>query len=305
MNLPYIKYCEGELKPLTEDAKGKLYLCATPIGNLEDITLRAIRILREVDLIAAEDTRHTRKLLSHFQIHTPLTSYHRHNHKKKGEYLLNLVLSGKKIALVSDAGMPGISDPGSELVAGAVETGCEIIPIPGPSAAVTALVVSGLPTDSFVFAGFLPTAKKARAEKLKVLSHLCWTIVFYEAPHRIKDTLAVLIKTFGSRPAAAARELTKVHEEVIRGSLEEIADHFNKVEPRGEFTLVVAGAPAGEAHSGEEAPWLHIGAAAHVALLEAEGLARKEAMGEVARLRGLPKKEVYRAVVESRKAPPG
>lgn len=296
-----IKDREGEMNPLTEDSKGTLYLCATPIGNLEDITLRALRILREADLIAAEDTRHTRKLLSHFQIHTPLTSYHRHNHKTKGEYLINLVSCGKKVALVSDAGMPGVSDPGSELVAGAVEKGCEVIPIPGPSAAITALVVSGLPTDAFVFAGFLPTAKKMRAEKLKELSRQRWTMVFYEAPHRIKDTLAALTKTLGNRPAAAARELTKVHEEVIRGSLEEIADHFNSVAPRGEFTLVVAGAPPDEAQPREGASWQHIGAAAHVSMLEAEGMERKQAIGEVARLRGLPKKDVYRSVVENNK----
>jgi 16S rRNA (cytidine1402-2'-O)-methyltransferase len=290
---------------LTEDAKGALYLCATPIGNLEDITLRALRILREADLIAAEDTRHTRKLLSHFQIHTPLTSYHRHNCKKKGEYLVNLVSCGKNVALVSDAGMPGISDPGSELVAAALEKGCRVIPVPGPSAAITALVVSGLPTDSFVFAGFLPTAKKMRADKLKELSRQRWTMVFYEAPHRIKDTLAALVKALGSRRAAAARELTKIHEEVIRGSLEEIAVHFNSVEPRGEFTLVVAGAPPGEIQPFEGALWQHIGAAAHVSMLEAEGMERKQAIGEVARLRGLPKKEVYRLVVENNQVKKG
>lgn len=283
---------------MTDEAKGTLYLCATPIGNLEDITLRALRILREVDLIAAEDTRHTRKLLSHFEIHTPLTSYHRHNCKKKGEHLLSLVLSGKNIALVSDAGMPGVSDPGSELVAEAVENGCRVIPVPGPSAAVTALVVSGLPTDTFVFAGFLPTAKKARGEKLKELSRQRWTMVFYEAPHRIKETLLVLLKAFGSRPAAAARELTKLHEEIIRGTLEELIEHFNSVEPRGEFTLVVAGAP--EEAQPQEASWLHIGAAAHVFMLEEEGMDRKKAVSEVARLRGLPKKDVYRSVVENK-----
>ena len=288
---------------MVEEQKGTLYLCATPIGNLEDITLRALRVLREVDLIAAEDTRHTRKLLSHFQIHTPLTSYHQHNCKKKGDYLLSLVSAGKNIALVSDAGMPGVSDPGAELVAAAVEKGCPVVPVPGPSAAVTALVVSGLPTDSFVFAGFLPAAKKARAEKLKELSRQRWTMVFYEAPHRIKETLAVLLEAFGSRPAAAARELTKLHEEVIRGSLEELADHFNAVEPRGEFTLVVAGAPEEQTRPGqEEAAWKRIGAAAHVSLLEAEGMERKKAIHEVARLRGLTRKDVYRLVVEDKKA---
>ncbi|MDD4334735.1 MAG: 16S rRNA (cytidine(1402)-2'-O)-methyltransferase [Desulfotomaculaceae bacterium] len=291
----------GESKPLTEDAKGTLYICATPIGNLEDITLRVLRILREVDLIAAEDTRHTRKLLSHFQIHTPLTSYHRHNCKMKGEYLLRLMSAGKNIALVSDAGMPGVSDPGAELVAEAVKNGCAVTAAPGPSAAVTALVVSGLPTDSYVFAGFLPAAKKARAEKLQELSRQQWPMIFYEAPHRIKETLAILLKAFGNRPAAAVRELTKLHEEVIRGPLEELADHFNTVEPRGEFTLVVAGAPE-EIPSEQETAWRHIGAAVHVSMLEAEGMERKKAVQEVARLRGLPKKDVYRLVVEDKKS---
>lgn len=288
---------------MVEEQKGTLYLCATPIGNLEDITLRVLRILREADLIAAEDTRHTRKLLSHYQIHTPLTSYHRHNRQKKGEYLLDLVSSGKNVALVSDAGMPGISDPGAELVSEAVKNGCAVIPVPGPSAAVTALVVSGLPTGSFVFVGFLPTARKARAEKLQELSRQRWTMVFYEAPHRIKETLALLLKALGNRQAAAARELTKLHEEVIRGSLEELVDHFNLVEPRGEFTLVVAGATEAESRSGQETAWRHIGASAHVAMLEAEGMDRKSAIQEVARLRGLPKKDVYRSVVEDRKNP--
>ncbi|MDD2553118.1 MAG: 16S rRNA (cytidine(1402)-2'-O)-methyltransferase [Desulfotomaculaceae bacterium] len=286
---------------MTEDTKGTLYLCATPIGNLEDITLRVLRILREVDLIAAEDTRHTRKLLSHFQIHTPLTSYHRHNCKKKGEQLLRLVSEGKNIALVSDAGMPGVSDPGVELVAEAVKKGCAVTAAPGPSAAVTALVVSGLPVDSYVFAGFLPAAKKARAEKLKELSRQQWTMIFYEAPHRMKETLAILLQALGNRPAVAARELTKLHEEVIRGSLEDLVDHFNTVEPRGEFTLVVAGAPPAEIPSEQETAWRHIGAAAHVFRLEEEGIERKKAIQEVARLRGLPKKDVYRLVVEDKK----
>lgn len=288
---------------MVEGQKGTLYLCATPIGNLEDITLRVLRILQEADLIAAEDTRHTRKLLSHYQIHTPLTSYHRHNCKKKGEYLLDLVSSGKNVALVSDAGMPGVSDPGAELVSEAVKNGCAVIPVPGPSAAITALVVSGLPAGLFVFAGFLPTARKAREERLQELSRQRWTMVFYEAPHRIKETLASLLKALGNRQAAAARELTKLHEEVIRGSLEELADHFNLVEPRGEFTLVVAGAAEAENRSGQETAWRHIGAAAHVAMLEAEGMDRKSAIQEVARLRGLPKKDVYRSVVEDRKNP--
>jgi len=292
----------GETKLLTEDAKGTLYLCATPIGNLEDITLRVLRILREVDLIAAEDTRHTRKLLSHFQIHTPLTSYHQHNCKKKAEHLLSLLSAGRNIALVSDAGMPGVSDPGVELVAEAVKNGCAVIAAPGPSAAVTALVVSGLPAGTYVFAGFLPAAKKARTEKLKELSRQQWTMIFYEAPHRMKETLAILLKAFGNRRAAAARELTKLHEEVIRGSLEELVDHFNTVEPRGEFTLVVAGASPEGTLPEQEIAWRHIGAAVHVSMLEAEGMERKKAVQEVARQRGLPKRDVYRLVVEDKKS---
>jgi len=289
------------VKSLVEDQKGVLYLCATPIGNLEDITLRALRVLREADLIAAEDTRRTRKLLSHYQIHTPLTSYHQHNRKKKGEYLLELLSSGKSVALVSDAGMPGVSDPGAELVAGALEKGCKVIPVPGPSAGITALVVSGLPTEQFVFTGFLPAAKKARREKLEELRRQRGTLIFYEAPHRIRETLAELIDTLGSRPAAAARELTKRHEEVVRGSLTDIAEHFKANEPRGEFTLVVAGA-AGEDLSPEcKDLCLSLGAADHVFALEAEGVGRKEAIREVARLRGLPKREVYRAVIEENK----
>lgn len=285
---------------MAENTGGTLYLCATPIGNLEDITLRALRMLREVDLIAAEDTRHTRKLLSHYDIHTPLTSFHQHNLKKKGEYLLELLASGKNIALVSDAGLPGISDPGSELVAAALEQGFHVVPIPGPSAGITALVVSGLSTETFVFIGFLPAAKKARREKLQELRPLSGTLIFYEAPHRLRDTLADIIEVLGNRTAAVARELTKIHEEIIRGTLEEILEHFRDREPRGEFTLVVAGATGEERSQGEEAAWQHLDPAAHVAQLEAEGIGRKEAIREVARLRGLPRREVYRAVVEGK-----
>lgn len=280
--------------------KGALYLCATPIGNLEDITFRVLRVLGEVDLIAAEDTRHTRKLLSHYDLHTPLTSYHRHNHKKKGEYLLGTLALGKNVALVSDAGMPGVSDPGSELVAAALEKGCRVVPVPGPSALITALVVSGLPTGSFVFAGFLPVAKKARREKLNELCDRRDTLIFYEAPHRLKATISDLVEALGDRQAAAARELTKRYEEVIRGALTELAKHFEENEPRGEFTLVVAGATGAGALQEKKAPWRHLGLASHVAALEAEGAPRKEAIREVAGLRGLSRREVYRAVVEDK-----
>jgi len=285
---------------LTEAKNGVLYLCATPIGNLEDITLRALRVLREADLIAAEDTRHTRKLLSHYQIHTPLTSYHRHNRKKKGDYLLELLAGGKSIALVSDAGMPGVSDPGSELVSGAIEQGCDVIPVPGPSAGITALVISGLPTEQFVFTGFLPAAKKARREKLEELRRQRGTLIFYEAPHRLRETLEELIASLGNRRAAAARELTKRHEEVIRGFLTDMAEHFKSNEPRGEFTLVVAGATGEERNLEDEAICPGLSVPDHVFALEAAGMARKEAIREVAQLRGLPKREVYRAVLDER-----
>jgi 16S rRNA (cytidine1402-2'-O)-methyltransferase len=279
------------------EQKGVLYLCATPIGNLEDITMRALRVLREVDLIAAEDTRHTRKLLSRYDIHTELTSYHRHNMRAKGPVLLDLLRSGKNIALVSDAGMPGVSDQGSELVEIALREGCGVTAIPGPSAGITALVLSGLPTENFFFIGFLPASSKARREKLKQLVLQQGTLIFYEGPHRLRAALADLYEIFGDRTAAAARELTKLHEEIIRGTLSELVDHFREKEPRGEFTLVVHGAGA-ESPAKNEPEWSHLSPAAHVALVEAEGSTRKDALREVARLRGISRREVYRAVVE-------
>ncbi|OPY58659.1 MAG: Ribosomal RNA small subunit methyltransferase I [Pelotomaculum sp. PtaU1.Bin035] len=281
---------------MTVNLKGTLYLCATPIGNLEDITLRALRVLREADLIAAEDTRHTRKLLSHFDIHTPLTSYHEHNRKKKGEYLLGLLSSGKQIALVSDAGMPGVSDPGAELAALALENGFGVVPVPGPSAGITALVVSGLPAASFVFEGFLPSSPKARRDKLAGMSRERRTLILYEAPHRLKATLADIREVMGNRLMAVARELTKRHEEVIRGTVDEMLALFQGKEPRGEFCLVLAGA-TGEELPPEKAARISIEPVEHVALLEAEGVGLKEAIREVARLHGLPKRLVYRDVV--------
>ncbi|MDF9407099.1 MAG: Ribosomal RNA small subunit methyltransferase I [Pelotomaculum sp. PtaB.Bin013] len=281
------------------EQRGTLYLCATPIGNLEDITLRALRVLREVDLIAAEDTRHTRKLLSHYDIHTPLTSYHEHNRQKKGEYLLNLLAAGKKIALVSDAGMPGISDPGTELVASALENNQKVVPVPGPSAGITALVVSGLPAGAFAFEGFLPAARKARRDKLAALSREPRTLIFYEAPHRLTATLIDFREIIGNRLMVAARELTKQHEEVVRGTVDEVLEHFRGKEPRGEFCLVLAGA-TGERLEVAETIQVSLEPAEHVARLEAEGAGRKEAIREVARIHGLPRREVYQAVVSKK-----
>ncbi|HOV79112.1 MAG TPA: 16S rRNA (cytidine(1402)-2'-O)-methyltransferase [Bacillota bacterium] len=286
---------------MVEDKKGVLFLCATPIGNLEDITLRALRVLREADIIAAEDTRRTRKLLSHYDIHTPLTSYHHHNRKGKGGHLLNMLASGKNIALVSDAGLPGVSDPGSELAASALEKGFDVVAVPGPSAGITALVVSGLSTDSFFFAGFLPASAGARRRKLDALSRQEGTLIFYEAPHRLRATLADMLDIFGDRPAALAKELTKIHEEVVRGSLQNILDYSKEKEPRGEFTIVVSGALHDELREKERAVRLRMSPAACVAVLEEGEMSRKEAIREAARLYDLPKKEVYRAVVESKK----
>jgi len=278
------------------EGKGRLYLCATPIGNLEDITLRALRVLREVDLIAAEDTRHTRKLLSHYDIHTPLTSYHDHNRRKKGGEIVGHLLAGKQVALVSDAGLPGISDPGAELVGQALERGVMVVPIPGPSASVTALVVSGLPTDAFVFEGFLPAAGKRRRKSLALLKEERRTLIFYESPHRLLSTLTDMLAVFGDRPLAVARELTKRYEEVVRETIAGALRFFQEHEPRGEFTLVVGGRTPPESGE-EESAREKLAPAELVAFLEADGMARPEAIREAARRLGQPKRAVYREVI--------
>ena len=282
---------------MTEE-KGVLYLCATPIGNLEDITLRVLRILREADLIAAEDTRRTRKLLSHYDIHTPMTSYHRHNSRKKGEYLIKLLTEGSQIALVSDAGLPGISDPGADLVAEAIERRLRVVPLPGASAGITALVVSGLPADAFVFEGFLPASRKSRRDKLSSLASEPRTIILYEAPHRLIQVLEDILEVCGNGCLAVTRELTKKHEETVRGTVGEVLDYFRLTEPRGEFCLVFKNpAPATRsARDGDDMPPDE--PAGHVALLEENGMTRKEAIRATALLYGLPRREVYRLVLE-------
>jgi len=219
---------------------GTLYLVATPIGNLGDMSPRALRILREACLIAAEDTRLTRKLLAHFDIHTPLTSYYEHNKLGKLESILDTLVNGD-VALVSDAGMPGLNDPGYELVRAAVEAGCNVSPVPGPSAPVAALAASGLPTDSFLYLGFLPRKTSERRELVRRINNSPYTLIFLEAPHRLLDSLADLESILGARQIAVARELTKVHEEIWRGTIPAAREHFTQNEPRGEFTLVVAG----------------------------------------------------------------
>jgi 16S rRNA (cytidine1402-2'-O)-methyltransferase len=219
---------------------GTLFLVATPIGNLEDMSPRALRILREAHLIAAEDTRHTRQLLTHFDIHSPLTSYFEHNKLSKLEAVLSALSQGD-VALVSDAGTPGINDPGYELVKAALEAGYTISPVPGPSAPIAALAASGLPTDSFLYLGYLPRKSSERKEFLQKVAHQPYTLIFLETPHRLLDALDDLLAVLGDRPMAAARELTKVYEQFVRGQISEVLEHFTQNEPRGEFVLVVKG----------------------------------------------------------------
>ncbi|MCL5290890.1 MAG: 16S rRNA (cytidine(1402)-2'-O)-methyltransferase [Bacillota bacterium] len=275
---------------------GVLYLCATPIGNLEDITLRALRILKEADCIAAEDTRHTRKLLSHFDIHTPLVSYHTHSGVSKEEHLINRLQQGETIALVSDAGMPGISDPGADLVRQVLQHGMQVVPIPGPSAGIAALVASGLPSHKFAFEGFLSNQRKTRRKQLQALQLEQRTMVFYESPHRLADTLKDMLAEFGDRPCTVARELTKLHEEFKRGTLGELVQHYSDHHPKGEITIILGGLPPEAAAAQQQEQWADLSLAEHVAALVEQGSDRKEAIKQVAQLRGIPKREVYAAV---------
>lgn len=276
---------------------GTLYIVGTPIGNLDDITHRALRILAEVDVIAAEDTRHTRKLLTHFGLHTPMVSYHEHNLQTQGPILIDRLRAGESVAVVTDAGMPGISDPGQHLVALAHEAAVPVVAVPGPTAVITALVVSGLATDRFCFEGFLPRQKKERAAALGRLVGEERTWVVYEAPHRLVDTLADLEKHLGARPMAACRELTKRFEEVVRGTPVELAAHFSAHPPRGEFALVVAGARAEANSDAAPEPPSPDRLAAEVSLLEAQGQDRRAAMKAVGSRYGLSRRDVYQALL--------
>lgn len=285
---------------------GTLFIVATPIGNLEDLTPRALRVLGEVDLIACEDTRHTRGLLNRFGIKTKTISYHEHNERERAAELGKLLEAGSNIAIVSDAGTPLISDPGFRVVAAAIERGIQVIPIPGPAAFVAALVASGLPTDRFFFAGFLPARATARRAMLDELRSIPATLVFYEAPHRIAATLKDALSTLGNRTAAVARELTKLHEEIARGSLSELAQRFSTGTPaRGEIVLIISGANETEvrldAKSEDDAP---ARLAARVAELESEGLDSKVALKKAARELGLKRAEAYRLMVAQKKRRP-
>jgi len=269
---------------------GKLYIVATPIGNLEDMTLRGIRVLQEVDLIAAEDTRHTGKLLKHFKIATPQVSYHEHNSRLRGQELVSKLEQGINIALVSDAGMPGISDPGFELIAGAIAAGVSIIPIPGASASITALVSSGLATDRFVFEGFLPTHGKTRKERLQGLKNEVRTIILYEAPHRLLATLQDLAEVLGQeRSLVLGRELTKIHEEFWRGDIQgAIALYTEQSQPKGEYTLVLAGSQVESDLIMSEAE-----IKAELAKLLEQGMTRSQACRYLAAQTSFSRREIY------------
>ena len=266
---------------------GTLYLVATPIGNLEDITLRALRVFGEVSLIAAEDTRRARVLAQRYGLHTPITSYFEGNKETKLAPLLE-ILETADIALISEAGMPGLSDPGYELVRAAIARGIPVVPIPGPSALVTALVVSGLPSDAFVYLGFLPRRPGERRRLLAEVAGEPRTLVAFEAPHRLRASLADMAAAFGERPIAICRELTKVHEEVWRGTISAACVHFGQVEPRGEFTLVVGGAPAAQER------WKEERVRAALEELRAQGLPLPEAARQVAAASGWSRDDVYR-----------
>lgn len=281
-----------------KDCIGILYLVATPIGNLEDITFRAVRILKEVDLIAAEDTRHTIKLLNHYEIKKPLVSYHEHNKVEKGQFLISKLLEGKSIALVSDAGTPGISDPGEDIVKLAGYNGIIVTMIPGPVAAVTALVLSGLPTGKFLFEGFLPVNKKTRKEIILALKSETRTIVFYEAPHKLSSTLKDLLEHLGNRKISIARELTKKFEEVTRFTLQDSIAKYENIDPKGEFVLVVEGANFEETIEDEKKKWDKISLLEHVEMYIKQGLSKKEATKKVADDRGLSKRDVYNSLLK-------
>ncbi len=278
---------------------GILYLCATPIGNLEDMTFRAVRILREADLIAAEDTRNSIKLLSHFEIRTPMTSYHEYNKIEKGKKLTALLLEGKNIALITDAGTPGISDPGEELVKMCHEAGVTVTAVPGAAACVTALTISGLSTRRFAFEAFLPSDKKERREVLEELKDETRTIVIYEAPHRLVRTLEELLETLGDRQVSVCRELTKKHETVCQATLEEACAYYRAHEPRGECVLVIRGRSREELRRESQRKWEELSLEEHMRYYTDQGADRKEAMKRVAKDRGISKREVYQALLRT------
>jgi 16S rRNA (cytidine1402-2'-O)-methyltransferase len=279
---------------------GTLYVVATPIGNLEDITQRALRVLAEVDLIACEDTRHTRKLLAHYRIERPTISYHEHNERERAEQIADRIAAGEQVALVADAGTPAISDPGYRLVRECLERGLKVVPVPGPAAFVAALVASGLPTDQFFFGGFLPAKSHARRARLMEVRALATTLIFYEAPHRLAASLADARAILGERQAAVARELTKLHEEIARGSLSELAQRFSREKTRGEIVLVIDRAEAATEEELSRHDDLAAALERKISQLEDEGMDHRAALKRAARELGLKRDEVYRIWMATR-----
>lgn len=275
---------------------GTLYICGTPIGNLDDVTLRLIKTLKSVDLVAAEDTRHSLRLLNHLEIEKPLVSYHEHNRMKAGPHLIEKLKEGKNIALVSDAGMPGISDPGEDLVKLAIEADIELVCVDGPVAAIHALVLSGLPTRRFVFEGFVDRNSKIRKKHFESLQYDTRTLVFYEAPHRLKEFLKDALSVFGTREAVVCKELTKRYETYKRGTLEWLLNHFEENDPKGEFVIILSGFE-GEVPTIENSLDV-LTIEEELQLLLAQGQGKKEAIALVAKRRGLPKKEVYQIAID-------
>lgn len=276
---------------------GKLFLCATPIGNLDDITLRVLDTLKTVDLIAAEDTRHSIKLLNHFQIKVPMTSYHEFNKIEKAKVLVDKMLQGTNIALITDAGTPGISDPGEEIVRQAYDAGIEVTSLPGPAACITALSMSGLPTRRFAFEAFLPTDKKERAMVRQELIKETRTIILYEAPHRLQKTLQELLETLGNRKITLCKELTKRHENAFRTTLKEAITYYDVNEPKGEYVLVIQGKSHQEVIQEQQAQWNDISIEEHLQIYLKKDMSKKEAMKAVAKDRGISKRDVYQALL--------
>ena len=276
---------------------GTLYLCATPIGNLEDITFRVLRTLKEVDLIAAEDTRNSLKLLNHFDIHTPMTSYHEFNKIEKAYQLVEKLREGTNIALITDAGTPGISDPGEDLVRICYEQGIPVTSLPGPAACITALTMSGRPTRRFCFEAFLPRDKKERAQILEELKHETRTIIIYEAPHRLVRTVSELLEALGDRELTVSREISKRHEENMQTTFSQLLAYSEVNEPRGEYVLTICGRSREELDEEERQQWEDMTIEEHMAYYEKQGIAHKEAMKLVAKDRGVSKRDIYQALL--------
>ena len=284
---------------MNENGIGELYLCATPIGNLEDMTFRCIRVLKEADVIAAEDTRNSIKLLNHFEIKTPMTSYHEFNKVEKARVLVEKILKGETVALITDAGTPGISDPGEELVRQCIEAGIKVTPVPGAAACINALIMSGMPTRRFCFEAFLPSDKKEKADVLEQLKAEQRTIIIYEAPHRLLRTLTELESALGGmRKIAVCKELTKRHETVYRDSISGALGYYTANEPKGEYVLVIEGRSQKELLEEKRAAWDDMSIEEHFNMYVARGMDRKDAMKLVAKDRGVSKRDIYNALLD-------